>query len=349
MQQAAAQFGEWRHARCPFAIECARTALEHVRRHVLEGFYSMPRGGAEAGGVLFGRRVENRVRIMAARPAVCEHAFGPTFTLSIRDEAALQQLLDSAGKGDLAGLQVVGWYHSHTRTDLHLSDHDMDIWKRYFPQPWQVALVLRPAGVGLMRGAYFFREPDGSVRQHAPYAEFEIYPLQEDVPENAFHSYQPEAPPAYPPILEPQHSSAPAFHMKLQTAPPRFLIREVSNSPRRYWAALILAAAAGGAAYVAGDYWEQIAPLWRKPAVNMRMEKDRESLVIRWNPDAGAVENATGATLRIEDGDTTSAVTLDRGLLRRGMREYKPVSGNVLVRLILRQPDGQTVVESAAP
>ena len=36
----------------------------------------------------------------------------------------------------------MGWYHSHTRSEIFLSDADLEIHNRYFPEPWQVALVL---------------------------------------------------------------------------------------------------------------------------------------------------------------------------------------------------------------
>jgi len=37
-----------------------------------------------------------------------------------------------------------GWYHSHTRTGVLLSDTDLTIHNRFFPDPWQVALVVKP-------------------------------------------------------------------------------------------------------------------------------------------------------------------------------------------------------------
>jgi hypothetical protein len=73
--------------------------------------------------------------------------------------------------------QPVGWYHSHTRSEIFLSDADQDLHNRFFPEPWQVALVLKPHTFEPMRGGFFFREPDGSMRGAATYREFQLDPL----------------------------------------------------------------------------------------------------------------------------------------------------------------------------
>ncbi len=43
-------------------------------------------------------------------------------------------------------LQVIGWYHSHGVLGLQLSGRDMEIHRRYFPDPWQTALIVVPDG-----------------------------------------------------------------------------------------------------------------------------------------------------------------------------------------------------------
>jgi hypothetical protein len=73
--------------------------------------------------------------------------------------------------------QPVGWYHSHTRSEIFLSETDQDIHQRFFPEPWQVALVLKPHTFEPTRGGFFFREADGSIRGAASYREFILDPL----------------------------------------------------------------------------------------------------------------------------------------------------------------------------
>src|SRR5581483_9647092 len=135
------------------------------------------RGGAEIGGILLGRFEDQRLQILDYAPIECEHAFGPAFTLSPADQTRLGEMLRQDYPG---GLLPVGWYHSHTRSEISLCEADLDIHNRYFPKPWQVALVLRPSTLQPTQAGFFFREPDGSVHAQHSYQEFalEALPVQ---------------------------------------------------------------------------------------------------------------------------------------------------------------------------
>ncbi len=43
-----------------------------------------------------------------------------------------------------AGSQIVGWYHTHPRFGIFLSDQDFFIHKNFFNNPWQIAFVVDP-------------------------------------------------------------------------------------------------------------------------------------------------------------------------------------------------------------
>jgi proteasome lid subunit RPN8/RPN11 len=126
--------------------------------------------------LLLGRYTSGRLSILSYRPLECEHAFGPSFTLSERDYARLQEMLAAvyARPGDP---QPVGWYHSHTRTEIFLSDVDREIHDRFFSQPWQVALVLKPHTFHPTRAGFFFRESDGHIHGEKSYREILLNPL----------------------------------------------------------------------------------------------------------------------------------------------------------------------------
>jgi proteasome lid subunit RPN8/RPN11 len=169
--QAESATGTWSVAECPFTIEYSLRALDDIRLAVMDAFFSLPRGGAEIGGVLLGKRIEGRVAIRDYLALECEHAFGPSFTLSPPDETRLAELLAQPHSGDL---QPVGWYHSHTRSEIFLSDADQTIHARFFPEDWQVALVLKPHTFQPMRGGFFFRNADGSMHGAATLQEFTL-------------------------------------------------------------------------------------------------------------------------------------------------------------------------------
>ncbi len=168
--------GSWTPPECPFKITYSLRALDDIRLAVMDAFFSLPRGGAEIGGVLLGKREGSGITILDRLQLDCEHAFGPSFSLSPRDLAHLSALIEDAKK-NIPDLQPVGWYHSHTRSDIFLSEADLDIQRRYFPNPWQVALVLKPHTFHPMRAGFFFREPDGSYHSEASYQEFVLDPM----------------------------------------------------------------------------------------------------------------------------------------------------------------------------
>jgi proteasome lid subunit RPN8/RPN11 len=167
------KFGTWSGAFTPLTIEYSLVVIEEIRHEVAEGFQKLSRGGIEVGGLLYGVHDGKAVRILAIRPAACEHANGPAFRLSERDRAALaEQMRHDQQDPRLEGLTCVGWYVSHTRTEINLSDSDREIFSTYFKQPWQVTLVIRPVRGGNMRAGFFVWEPDGSVNASQSYLEF---------------------------------------------------------------------------------------------------------------------------------------------------------------------------------
>src|SRR6185503_9042949 len=74
-------FGTCSVAASPVTIEYSVVVVEEIRREVAEGFQKLSRGGIEVGGLLYGVREGQTVRMMAIRPMSCEHASGPTFRL----------------------------------------------------------------------------------------------------------------------------------------------------------------------------------------------------------------------------------------------------------------------------
>ena len=224
-----AEFGRWAVEGHPRCIEFPPSFWERILPAVMADFLRLRWGGPDVGGVLFGRREPGRVRILAFRPLECEHLHGPTFDLSETDKVRLRNLLEDARTDEeLAGLEVVGWYHSEHHW-LVLTERDVDLYDRYFPEPWQIALVFlrlrsKPCLLGL-----FYRREDGliaschsefSVREAKPEAspparlpqpEAEVYaePEPEPVPEAA-----PEPAPEPAPVPE-------AAPEPVQAAPPQ--------------------------------------------------------------------------------------------------------------------------------
>jgi hypothetical protein len=56
--------------------------------------------------------------------------------------------------------QIVGWYHTHPGMGVFLSSYDAWLHHHFFPEPWQVALVIDPLSPA---GGFFIRQVDGTL------------------------------------------------------------------------------------------------------------------------------------------------------------------------------------------
>lgn len=195
---AGAEFGLWSVDGYPRSIEFPPSFWGEILPAVMVDFLRLPWGGPEVGGVLFGRRELGSVRILAFRPLECGHVEGPAFELSEDDELRLADILAQAGTDEeLAGLEAVGWYHSKHHW-LVLNERDVKLYDRYFPEPWQIAMVfLRRRSQPCLLG-FFFRGEDGSLA--SSHREFSVREAQ---PEAAL----PPAP--TPPEPEPEPEAEP--------------------------------------------------------------------------------------------------------------------------------------------
>jgi|SRR3990172_1802715 len=72
---------------------------------------------------------------------------------------------------NFSGKRIVGWYHTHPRMGIFLSHYDTWLHRNFFPEPWQVALVVEPHR---SLGGLFIRGMDGSL---SPTSYFGFYEL----------------------------------------------------------------------------------------------------------------------------------------------------------------------------
>jgi hypothetical protein len=152
--------------------------LEEIRALAVAGCLRLVRGGLDVGGVLFGTREDQAVRIRAFRRTPIVYALGPTFLLSEQDRVKFAEVLRAhETEPDLNGMVPVGWFVSHPRSDsANLTENDVVVFDEYFKEPWQITLVLRPGRSGTAQAAFFSRDTDGAVRPGKSESEFELIP-----------------------------------------------------------------------------------------------------------------------------------------------------------------------------
>ena len=171
------EYGSWKADGHALLIEYSRSVLDSIGAAVTAAFQRGSGVGAETGGILFGKHGGEFVRIQAWRPLTLEQADASRLALGPVDELNLQRLIQSASSDPkLRGLVPVGWTQSTLRRNIVLSDAPLEIYKRYFPEPWQVVLMIRPSFQRPTMAGFFFREHDGTVHNEACYREFLLLP-----------------------------------------------------------------------------------------------------------------------------------------------------------------------------
>jgi hypothetical protein len=157
-------YATWTQPGTQFAVSYSLAVFHEIDFVVNEGYRRIPHGGIEVGGVLFGRREGRSVRLEAFRNIECEHASGPSFTLSERDVASLkEQLANAASDPELEGLQAVGWFIAHTRSELRMNEREAALFDELFPNPGSITLLIKPERFQPTRFGFLIREPDGRV------------------------------------------------------------------------------------------------------------------------------------------------------------------------------------------
>jgi proteasome lid subunit RPN8/RPN11 len=361
------QYGAWSVEGHAMEIEYAVPAIEEVCAHAVDGLFRFRHGGMEVGGVLFGTAAGDRVRIVTYRPLDCEHAYGPRFVLSERDRNAMKELLYAPRReADLRGLEPVGWYHSHTRSGVELSPRDLEIYDSYFPQRWQIAMVVKPDNFGPARLGFFFRERDGSVQADCSYEELSCTPRRHGLlaeptaeaasateaaaPAPAAPPPQPAKPQAQPaakaaaapaPAPDPAPAPPPAVPLRAPLEPlevPSFA-REHPGHGRKWAWALLAVALISVAALGAARYYSQTAP---PVPLSLWVADVGGQLLIEWDRTAEPIKQAHSATLEILDGDQRIVKTLESDVLREGSIDYQRNAEVVDVRLRVERQGRRT-------
>ncbi len=172
------QFASWRVPQFPRAIEYPLEVMEEIRAFSCNELLQLSHGGDEVGGVLFGTRRDDLIRILTWRPIACEHAHGPGLRLSYNDRMNLAVQFEVARQNpDLKDLRPVGWFMAHSRGSVSLSPSDLEIYNSFCPEQWQVTLVICPKGSGRAQAGFFVREAEDKIMSEASYQCFDLEPL----------------------------------------------------------------------------------------------------------------------------------------------------------------------------
>lgn len=161
-----AKFRAWSVVGSSERVECSLSVLDNLISIVREGFRRFRHGGMEVGGILVGDRLEGLVRVVETRPLDIEYGRGAAFLLTDADHVALGALVRTT-ESEIAsrGLEVVGYYQSHTRRGASLEETDLETYDRHFSDPQMLCMVLRPEKENATTISVYIRDERGSVFQ----------------------------------------------------------------------------------------------------------------------------------------------------------------------------------------
>src|ERR1019366_9024562 len=344
----------WQAEGCAVRIDYSRSVMEELRLAASDGLKRL-KNGIEIGGVLFGFRDSDSLKIMAHRALACEYAFGPTFTLSNNDRRVLEGLMLSPDTDSrLSGMRAVGWYHSHTRAGILLCEKDQQLVQQYFPETWQIALVLRVGHFEPVRATFFFREADGSVQASSSRHEFIVKPVsgKQDMrlpadgapADTAPHLTEPALRKPAPPDPAPQPPAISRHPLSQPEPRPSPAPRAASRYPQLLW----VCSAAGIAVAVAVALMPPRPGGSRASAgLSVRDLGVGNQLRIDWNHSSRVIQQGQSGALEIEDGSVKWHEELSQEYLRAGSITYLRTTGSVLVRLLVRGADQSTLSETS--
>src|SRR5579883_535459 len=158
-------FLTWGVGGSTFSLDYKQEVLFNIAMSAMESFCALPYGGLETGGVMLGTFEEGVVRITGSVPFLCNHTNGPWFTLSETEQRQFGEIVSEAVQR--MGLKPVGWYRSVKQRQVRLGATDVEIHRRFFPEPWQVVLILQPSASSQMRAGFFHRNPEGNLKTDA--------------------------------------------------------------------------------------------------------------------------------------------------------------------------------------
>jgi len=201
------------------------TLVDRILAASVDGLGAVPKRGAEIGGILIGERSQSAgeppsIQLTDWIPVSCAHRFGPSFVLSPDEQQALESTLEAAGES------VVGYFRSHTREGLAPSAEDLQLCQKYFADPANVVLLVRPSAMKVSTGGFFCYE-NGALQDATP-LEFPFRRSELETGEAPARRPLGERRPP-PPVFDPPVAAAPE-HPARESAQPA---ANASASPAR--------------------------------------------------------------------------------------------------------------------
>jgi len=147
-------YHRWQTASGGPGVNIASRAMAEIKAHVIRGFKSLPKRGAEIGGVLLGsRNPENgEIVVEAFEPIQIEYSFGPSYIPSEADYSGWNDWIRALRE---SSPRIVGLCRSQTRPGLRVAPEDGNLIQHVMPDGDGVLLIVKPLSERECVAAFF--------------------------------------------------------------------------------------------------------------------------------------------------------------------------------------------------
>ena len=334
---------------------------DRIAGYVTEAYKSLPRRGAEAGGLLLGGvRLGPVIDIFITgfEAVPCDYLFGPSFVIS---DNVLAEFRKAAGRHPAA--EIVGYYRSHTRKGSGPDLSDQEIVDKIFPGLSGMLLVIRPSGISALTGSYYFFQ-SGRLEVRPVGADFPFLvtvpggtPPTDPSASEEVAAHAPHPPVPHPPLAAPASTMAPT-----PEAPPQFREKSFVESAevRKRRRGLQWEVVAAGLMIIAalGLLW------WQYRGVNGDDEATAQAAPshvatlgltvapgdggwrIAWDPSSEAARDSVRGVLNITEDTSHERIALNPSQIRAGSTTYRPIGDDITFRLDLIARDNSLATET---
>ena len=343
-------------------------------------FTSNPTGAAEVAGVLLGKSSPT-IHVTGCQPVFLMHPTDRAYALAGPGKREFERTIAAFRSNPENGLSVVGFYRSHIGDRFDLTEEDLDLVGTCFPDTGQVFLLIELTQDRSSRAKLYSGAQCQSVCEFLPRENASAVPRwlelwrqlsAERPPDTAAPSDTAGLPEisespdtasvsTEQPVELAEFVGSPIQETKERQEGPAAFKRFSNRSPL-----LLLAAAATLAVLVAypmfkgparskqGGETSEMAALQARSrnshssGLALRVERNGDGLRLDWDRSSPVLVGATGGILTIRQGRAKGKeVMLDENLLRSGAVVYRPVRGDVFLRLVIFDQAGTKLGESA--
>jgi len=342
------------------------SVIERINIEVMRGFGVTRRRGTETGGLLIGK-IDRRanppvLHIQDFEVSPCEYASGPSYVLSANDWQQFKEAVARRQPSLEHELYAVGYFRSHTRDGFAFDENDAAIFRAFFRDPIDVALLIKPYATRAADAAIFLQDKGALATDSSPIkftftgrqkARGGSAPVQAAEPVPA-----PDPPPSQTEVVVANKPKMAEKPTPLRYERPIFaehIVQESSGWSRRLaWVAFSLALLAFGAAcgyeYAGARSANSLTFGGRQAAdvysVQLQVSPSDNSLMVKWNRDSAAIQAAMYGMLTVTEGPNSKEVKLGFAELRNGTAMYPNIAPEVRFRLELFFKENRSFAET---